>query len=144
MGKRGPKPMYENVEEMQKKIDDYFRDCAGTLLTDDSGNPILRHGTTPIYVGRRPPTMTGLAMALGFATRKSIFDYRKKGEFELTLTVARSRVEMYAEERLFDRDSVQGAKFSLLHNFGWSAGTKQKESGTGSIVRIIESSAGAT
>lgn len=143
MGKRGPKPMYENVEDMQKKIDAYFQECKGTILSDEAGKPVLRNGT-PIYVGRRPPTMTGLAMALGFATRKSIFDYRKKGEFELTLTVARSRVEMYAEERLFDRDSVQGAKFSLLHNFGWSAGTKQKESGTGSIVRIIESSAGAT
>lgn len=73
MGKRGPKPMYENVEDMQKKIDAYFQECEGTILSDEAGKPVLRNGT-PIYVGKRPPTMTGLAIALGFATRKSIVD----------------------------------------------------------------------
>ena len=38
-----------------------------------------------------------------------------------TITRAKSFVEKYAEERLFDRDGVQGAKFSLINNFkGWS------------------------
>ncbi len=33
---------------------------------------------------------------------------------------AKARVEMYAEERLFDKDGANGAKFSLANNFsGW-------------------------
>ena len=143
MGKRGRKPMYDSVDEMQEKIDAYFRDCDGKLLTDEAGKPVLRNGV-PVRVGKHPPTMTGLALALGFATRKSIFDYKKKAAFEWTLTLARSRVEMYTEERLFDRDGARGAMFSLLRNFGWGAEKKQEESETGGIVRIIQSSAGAT
>ncbi len=143
MGKRGRKPMYDSVDEMQEKIDAYFQDCDGTLLTDEAGKPVLRNGV-PVRVGKHPPTMTGLALALGFATRQSICNYRKKAAFEWALTAARSRVEMYTEERLFDRDGAQGAMFSLLRNFGWGAEKKQKESETGGIVRVIQSSAGAT
>ena len=37
------------------------------------------------------------------------------------VTRAKSRVEQYTEERLFDREGVQGAKFSLANNFkGWA------------------------
>ena len=96
MGKRGPKPMYENVEDMQKRIDAYFQECEGTILTDEAGKPVLRNGT-PIYVGKRPPTMTGLAIALGFRTRKSLCDYKRKGDFEQVILTARLRIENYAE-----------------------------------------------
>ena len=144
MGKRGPKPRYENAEEMQRKIDAFFLDCAGKLLIDETGKPILRDGLYPVYIGRHPPTLSGLALALGFATRKSIRDYKKKPRFERVLTVAHSRIEMYAEERLYDRDGVQGAKFNLVYNFGWIAEDVQGKNETGRIVRIIDRSAGAT
>ena len=39
-----------------------------------------------------------------------------------TITRAKSYIEEYTERRLFDRDGVQGAKFSLINNFkGWAA-----------------------
>lgn len=143
MGRYRPKPKFETAEEMQEKIDVYFRECAGELLTDDAGNPILINDA-PFYVGKRPPTMTGLAMALGFSSRQSISNYRKKPAFESVLTVARTRVEMYAEQRLYDRDGVNGAKFNLIQNFGWSAEKAQRKNEAGRIVRIIDKSAGTT
>lgn len=141
MGKRGRKPMYDSVEEMQEKIDAYFRDCDGKLLTDEAGKPVFVNGV-PVIVGKHPPTMTGLALALGFATRQSICNYRKKAAFEKALTIARSRVEMYTEERLFDRQGCLGAKFSLILNFGWGAEDRKGREDQGGIVRIIERAPG--
>lgn len=38
-----------------------------------------------------------------------------------TITRAKSMVEAYTEERLFDRDGSNGAQFSLRNNFrGWN------------------------
>ena len=38
-----------------------------------------------------------------------------------TITRAKSRIEMYNEERLYDKDGVNGAKFNLKNNFkGWA------------------------
>ena len=45
----------------------------------------------------------------------------RSDEFYDAITRAKARVEQYAEERLFDRDGANGAKFSLANNFrGWS------------------------
>jgi predicted ATPase len=42
-----------------------------------------------------------------------------------TITRAKATVEQYAEERLYDKDGANGAKFSLANNFeGW----KEKQS----------------
>lgn len=112
-------PKYQSAEEMQQKIDAYFKACAGHTPLDQNGNPIRDKNGVTIIVDAHPPTVTGLALALGFATRKSLLDYQAKKEFVNTIQRAKSRVEQYAEERLFDRDGVNGAKFSLQHNFGW-------------------------
>ena len=71
----------------------------------------------PVMIGERPPTVTGLALALGFTTRTSLLNYQGKKEFMDTITRAKSMVEAYAEERLFDRDGSNGARFSLVNNF---------------------------
>lgn len=117
----GRPPKYKSVEEITEKIEKYFKECKGELLRDDQGNPILDKYGNPIVVGSRPPTVTGLALALGFSTRTSLLNYQAKAEFVDTITRAKTRVEQYAEERLFDKDGVLGAKFSLANNFkNWS------------------------
>ena len=118
--KVGRPPMYNSAEEMQEKIDAYFEQCEGTLLTDDSGVPMMDKWGNPIRVGARPLTITGLALALGFSTRLSLLNYQEKPEFMNTILRAKARVECYAEERLFDKDGANGAKVSLANNFeGW-------------------------
>ncbi len=133
----GRPPKYKNKEEIEGLIDKYFEDCEGTLLTNpDTGEPMIDKWGNPIYTNRRPPTITGLALALGFATRKSLMDYQGKKEFMETILRAKSRVEMYTEERLFDKDGSNGAKFSLQYNFkGWR--DERAEDGRGAAVNII-------
>lgn len=119
--KGGRPPMFTSVEEMQEKIEAYFKECEGHPLTDDEGNAITTKNGMPIIVGERPLTITGLALALGFTTRQSLLNYEDKPEFLDTIKKAKSKVEQYAEERLFDKDGANGAKFSLSNNFkGWA------------------------
>lgn len=118
----GRPPMYKSKEEIQEKIDKYFEECEGKVLEDKDGNPILNKYGGVIIMGSKPPTVTGLALALGFSTRQSLLNYQAQDEFLDTITRAKSRVEQYAEERLFDRDGSHGAQFSLRNNFkGWKS-----------------------
>lgn len=116
----GRPPKYKSVAEMQDKIDKYFEDCKGKLATDENGNPALTKYGEEIWIDRRPPTVTGLALALGFTTRDALIYYQGKKEFVDTVTRAKSRCEQYAEERLYDRDGTSGAQFALRCNFGWT------------------------
>lgn len=117
----GAPPKYKSVKEMQKAIDKYFEDCKGEVLTDADGNVMYDKYGCPIVVGSRPLTVTGLALALGFASRQALLNYQAKEEFNDTITRAKTRIEQYAEERLFDKDGANGAKFSLANNFsGWA------------------------
>ena len=116
----GRKPFYNSPEEMQVKIDEYFRLCEGEPLLDKDGTPIRNKYGKIIRDGRKPPTITGLALALGFNSRQALLNYEAKDAFHDTVARAKSRVEQYTEERLFDKDGNAGAKFSLMNNFkGW-------------------------
>lgn len=120
-GQVGRPPKYEHKEEIEGLIEEYFKKCEGEILKDDEGEIIFDKFGNPVIVGARPPTVTGLALALGFSTRLSLLNYQGKKEFMNTITRAKSMVEAYAEERLFDKDGSNGARFSLINNFrGWT------------------------
>lgn len=112
---------------MQEAVDAYFADCEGRPLTDENGEVVLNKNGSPVIVGDHPPTVTGLALWLGFKTRQSLLNYQHRtAAFNDVLTIAKSKCEEYAERRLFDRDGVNGAKFSLANNFkGWSEKPEQ-------------------
>lgn len=114
-------PKYKTVDALQAAIDAYFEDCQGKPLVDDKGNAVTDKYGEPVIVGAHPPTVTGLALALGFTNRQSLLNYQGKKQFLDTITRAKSRCEEYAESRLFDRDGARGAQFSLEHNFRWNA-----------------------
>lgn len=117
----GRPPRYRSRAELKEKIEAYFKDCEGEPVEDpETGRPMIDKRGNQVYAGRRPPTVTGLALALGFATRKSLLEYEAKPQFADLITRAKSRIEMYAEERLYDRDGCMGARFNLRNNFrGW-------------------------
>lgn len=110
---------YKTNKKMQEAIDEYFDLCKGKMLLDEDGEPVLSKYGEPIYLGSKPPTVTGLALALGFQSRQALINYQEKEEFHDTITRAKLRIEEYTETRLFDRDGVHGAQFSLRNNFGW-------------------------
>jgi len=88
---------YNNVEEIQKVIDEYFKIC------DEKGDPY---------------TITGLALALDL-DRKSIINYSKDSEFFHTIKKAKSKVEDYLEKKLLTGNSATGIIFNLKNNFEW-------------------------
>lgn len=117
----GRPPYYSSPAKMQEAIDAYFVSCEGKPFLDDEGEPVMDKYGNHVIVGSKPPTVTGLAIALGFTSRLALLNYQEREEFVNTVTRAKARIEEYAETRLFDRDGVQGAKFSLSNNFsGWA------------------------
>lgn len=109
---------WKSVSAMQKAIDAYFESCKGEPLVIDGEPQRDKHGM-PIIINAKPPTVTGLALALGFTGRQALLDYQARPEFTDTVTRAKARCEEYAEMRLYDKDGANGAKFSLGCNFGW-------------------------
>ena len=88
---------YNNAEEMQKVIDEYFKIC------DEKGDPY---------------TITGLAIALDL-DRKSLINYSKDNEFFHTIKKAKAKVEDYLEKKLLTGNSATGIIFNLKNNFEW-------------------------
>ena len=86
----GAPPKYKTAAELQEKIDTYFADCEGELLQDENG-PVLDKYGNEIYLHQRPPTVTGLALAVGFTSRQALLRYEGKKEFVDTITRAKAR-----------------------------------------------------
>lgn len=119
--KRGRPAFYATPADLQRKVDEYFDDCAGELIVGNDGAPILDRQGKPQYRGRRPPTMTSLALYCGFTDRSLFARQKKRGRgFAVVVQRARLRVEQYAETRLYDSDGYRGAVFTLQVNFGWN------------------------
>lgn len=125
---------WKSVSAMQKAIDAYFEKCEGEPLVIDGIAITDKHGM-PVIVGAKPPTITGLALSLGFTGRQALLDYQARPEFTDTVTRAKARCEEYAESRLYDKDGANGAKFSLGCNFGWREVTETKV--TADAVKVI-------
>jgi hypothetical protein len=133
---KGGRPLkYKTAEELQAAIDKYFIDCQGEPYLNLDGTPMLNKYGEVVMKHSEPPTITGLALALGFNSRQSLLNYEEKSEFMDTITRAKARVEKYAESRLFDKDGANGAKFSLANNFkAWKE--KQEVELTGNVIKV--------
>lgn len=111
--KRGRKPKISDVEVMQAKIDSYFTACPDYVKI-----PFFDKITGGLdYQIKYTPTITGLALHLGFSSRKAFYDYENKPEFSDTIKKARLRIEKEYEKQLYN-DKCTGAIFALK-NLGW-------------------------
>ena len=99
-GRTNGRPLkFETVEEMQEKIDAYFKDCKKN---------------------KRPHTMSGLAYALDIS-RQTLLNYEERGQgFLDAISRARHKIQLFAEESLYDRERFKGAQFSLINNHGFA------------------------
>lgn len=135
----GRPPTFTNVKEMQILIDKYFKDCEGTVLKDKDENVILDKYGTPVVLGAKPLTITGLALALGFTSRQALLNYQGKEEYFDTVKRAKLIVEQYAESRLFDKDGANGAKFALANNYkGWAEKSEVAATNLNTNININE------
>lgn len=97
LGNEGGKPpYYTDPTKLQEACDNFFIECDEKKI---------------------PATITGLALSLGFCTRKSLLDYAEKIEFVNIIKKARLRVECEYEKRL-SANSPTGAIFALK-NMDW-------------------------
>lgn len=86
---------FDNAEELKIEADKYFESIKDVEY----------------------PTVTGLALYLGFESRQSVYDYEKNGEFSYIIKRARLMVENGYEKELRS-DKPTGAIFALK-NMGW-------------------------
>jgi hypothetical protein len=86
---------YESAEDLENAIKDYWQN-----LEKDK------------------PTITGLALFLGFESRQSFYDYENNGEFSYTIKKARLKIESVYEQNLHS-GNPSGSIFALK-NFGWT------------------------
>jgi len=119
MSNAGRPPKFNNPEEMQSVINAYFDKCKpefekdqeGKILTNTKGFPIIK---------LNPPTITGLALALGFSSRGTIYEYEKKNdEFSDTVKLARLKCENWVEEQSFSGVVPPAVGIFALKNYGW-------------------------
>lgn len=114
-GEGGGRPLkFKTVEELQRKIDEYFDFCDNRAIkkVDKDGNEYMI--TSPA-----PYTMSGLARALD-VDRMTIVNYGHRDKFLIAVRAARARVEEDVESRMLETKNERGAQFSLTNNFGWS------------------------
>ena len=134
----GRKMKFPTPESMQEAIDKYFEECKGEILTDNNGNTLYNKYGEPIYVGAKPLTVTGLALALGFTSRQALLNYQGRGKYKEIVEAAKLRIENYAEMRLYDKDGWNGAKFNLQNNFRhWDAEKAAQDDKKGPAINII-------
>ena len=65
------------------------------------------------------PTITGLALHLGFASKQSVYDYRKREGYEHVAARAVTMIENSYEQQLANGRGDGGVVFALK-NFGWT------------------------
>lgn len=99
------KAKFKDVEELRQLIDRYF----------DGLHEL------------QPPTMSGLAYALG-VSRRTLTNYinecgsgkGKKAQCGELLARAKDRIEVWLEEQLVTRGKTKGIEFALKNNYDWS------------------------
>lgn len=95
---------------------------------------ILQADVDIYFASEGKKTMTGLALALGFDSRQSLYDYQKKEEFSYIINKALLRIECQYEENLHG-NNVAGSIF-VLKNMGWKDKTETEFSGGLQIEQI--------
>lgn len=143
--------LFGDVQMMQDKIDRYFNSCRSPLL-DKNGLPVCDVNGDEIFDWVRPPTIEGLADALGMASEAFqhinkilLYDVQDLAFFEV-LRKARQTIEIYWSEALADARKVTGAKFMLQTVFARQtpieiASTKNKKTDTKVKEKQLDGSA---
>ena len=94
---RGRPNVFDNVEDLQDHIIDYFDHCVAY---------------------QKPPTLSGLARKIG-VDRKTLYNYGKKDKFFPAIKRAKEFIEEFYESQLIEGKNVAGVIFNLVNNYGW-------------------------
>ena len=120
MNETGRPPKYKTAEEIIEAIQEYMDNCKPEYLTDPENGGYMLDKGQPILLSMNKPTITGLALALGFESRQSMYDYEKKEAFSYTIKRARLEIENSYEQDIRNPDLTPTGAIFALKNFGWS------------------------
>lgn len=139
MAKRGT-PAFTDPQELDRKIEAYFQNLYYTVTKRGRG----AGGDVEEWEEElmRPPTMAGLALALG-VDRVTLLHY-KRGDgmrdpsFIPIIEKAVGRIAEFAETCLYDAKSARGAQFALQvnHRYGQEI-SDDKETATEFSMKVI-------
>lgn len=115
----GRPAFFDNSDELALKVNEYFKFLEGDFKDVEKRDEKGELYSERVYT-RYPeePTVTGLALFLGFESRQSVYDYEKNGEFSYIIKRARLFVE-HGYEKALRNDKCTGAIFALK-NMGWT------------------------
>lgn len=126
----GRKPFFENPDDLENKVIEYFewiqgeyeeREGIRTITSGKGENQSTITETYTYWFTIRPketPSITGLAIFLGFESRQSMYDYLKKPDFSYSIKKALLKVENSYESGLW-LEKPTGVIFALK-NMGWT------------------------
>ncbi len=122
----GEKPAFSSPEVLQSEIDAYFMSCYAPVI-DKNGRIVRDDNGEIVKVQKRPFTVSGLAYHIGVSTMTlnrycdgRMDDLGEDDEdmlYSVILKRAKQRIELFAEESLYNRDSQPGARFVLDTHF---------------------------
>lgn len=116
----GRPPKWKTVEELKEQIDAYF------LSLEDPDKP-------GYYL--RPPTITGLALALG-TNRETLCNYEEKDEFLDTIKEAKGKCEQWVEENaMLGKANATFSIFNLKNNYNWKDKTETDLTSKGEVIK---------
>lgn len=120
-----PKPSFTTAGGLATLIDAYFEQIQNnrepSAKETEEQPPTSKKNKSK---ESEPPTITGLALFLGFNSRKAFDDYLKNGRFANTLKRGQLLVESAYEKNL--HGSATGALFALK-SMGWNGGDERAQ-----------------
>jgi hypothetical protein len=101
--------------ELKRRIDKYFNSRLKEQY-GKNGEPVLDAHGKQIKKAELPCTLTGLALSLGLDSREALFSFEDE-QMQRLVRMAVMKIEEYAEEKLFSKESFSGVKLFLSVNF---------------------------
>lgn len=103
--------IYDDVEKLAVACGSYFEKCIADTLR---------------------PTISGLALWLGFADKSTLYEYRDREDFSYPIKTSILMIENALEEKLTGAN-VAGVIFALK-NMGWRDKTEQEITGAMPVI----------
>lgn len=113
-----------NEKRVSFLLQEYF--SSRRVAKRDPEGQILIAKTGEVLFEEKPCTVTGLALSLGMSSREELSMVKDK-KVKALIDRALLRIEESAEEKLFSKDTVNGAKLFLATNFKRWAGAEKEE-----------------
>lgn len=111
-----PERKYKTAKQMDEKVDEYVDLCK---------------------IEKKPLTITGLCLHLGFASRSSFSQYGKLPEFVESVDRARLLVENQYEGNLVKRGVSPVGSIFALKQFGWEDKAEVKHTAEQEFMEMV-------